>query len=513
MLSSRSLADKANWRFSLKSLLLLIVLAAVCFWLIRWELWDLDERIILGSWFIAVTAAIAYSRRRGGRGIYLSAVCGGLLPTVLVLVYYLIAMTIGESTNITRVDIPYCVIAVFFAGASLGALLAAAFTPQGLAELPPSQQEDRLQRRLLIFSSVSVLFVLAVGGWSIYVRATEWKFRDGFWLPSELHYGKTISLSLDGSHLLATADAKGKADQMLLVIGWNLSPLDPEPVLTTHIPAGSGKAWTPDGNWLAIASMADDVPKISLLPLEPQHKAVEFSVPAPPEAWDEGTVSFSEDGSILRFVMSKDDSPAEKTVYRWSVGDWNRLPEMLDKNLEPSISGKTGRRIEVLTFPGAGPFDDPAYQVEVWAPNVDQPLFSFGPFSDPYPATLSPDGNHLAAGATLIDLRTKTTRELPGVVRAFLRDGKQLLCSRRYDRVAGYKYWGGWRTCPLPLVRHLWWDSDFEQLLLVDSTTGRVIRRSQWISGWLPAVVVSQDGRVAITDDFRKILVWEIPEE
>lgn len=499
-------AETSKWRFSLKTLFLWTLLVAVAVWLTSWRMWDLDERLILGSWFLAVTGSIWISRQIGNRGIVLTGLLGGVIPGSVAALYYLISEFVWDYADVEHDAIPYCVVSVGIAGVIGGAFFAAMFTPGGLSALPPSQREDRLRRRLIAFSAAMGTLILAIGTWSFSARTTEWTFRGGLWRPSVSRGIDSVSLCADGSHLLLTTPVR-RGELSLKV--WKLKPFDDEPVISKLVADEAGTTWTPDGQWLAIAQHLDGQATITLSPARRGGDEVEVVVPAQTDSWDEGTVSFSPDGDMLHFDCHSDSSPSAVSSYRWSVPDWRQMPETTGDHGESADRSQMKRRVAVVELPKDNANEDQKFRVEVWEGRASHPDYSFAPFTDPYPAQLSPDGKQLAIHSSLVDLETSIVRELPGVIQAFLPDNKRVICSRRY----GSQYWRGRENTPLPFIRHLWTEGEHSQLLLVDSMTGRTINKSQWIDGVLDEVVVSRNGKVAVTVDWLRILAWEIPGE
>ena len=131
-----------------------MLLVAIAAWFVGWRSWDWDERLLLGCWFIAVSVSILRSRMHVQRGIWRAALAGGLAAAFAYAMYFGLSMA---DLIFSRAADDYFlpnVLAAMIVGTIAGAGLAAAFTPSGLEELPPSQRSDRLRHRMTSSSSV-----------------------------------------------------------------------------------------------------------------------------------------------------------------------------------------------------------------------------------------------------------------------------------------------------------------------------------------------------------------------
>jgi hypothetical protein len=87
----RPAAEPIKWRFSLKTLLPFLAIAAIAAWTIGWTHWNDDERVAFGLWFATTSAGIVFVRGYGRLGILIASAIGGLVPAFGLLTYYCIA--------------------------------------------------------------------------------------------------------------------------------------------------------------------------------------------------------------------------------------------------------------------------------------------------------------------------------------------------------------------------------------------------------------------------------------
>lgn len=506
MPNSPPAAEPRKWRFSLKTLFLWTLLAAVAVWLTSWRRWDLDERILIGSWFIAVTSAITWSRLRRRRGIILSAIVGGLVPAPLVTAYYI------WSDFIPFHYVPSNATFVAVGGAVAGSLLAWSFTPRGIDQLAPSEREDRLQGRLVLFVGATVLFVLSVGIWSAYRRATEWNFRGEFW-PHQLvsGLGEThVEISPNGSHLLYVAPLHGERDKGIVVV-WGLVPPRNKPLFEQVIANSHSWNWSHNGELIAICDVADGKATISILESDGGRRLAELAVPAKLEESEAGTFTFSLDDRLFRFVTRAGSGKEESTrLYYWRTDNWQQLaPHERDGDSQWPTNSQHPE-VKIVEVEKESWRDAQTYRLEVGAPGASLGVKSYGPFETDGPVTFMSGANRIAFGSSLLDLESNTVRELPGIALAATRDGKRLLCVERNERQGTRVDFSDGPLPAFPIIQHLWLDGMHKRFILLDAEDCHVLSKSQWIRIEWGLEALSADGKIVVVgrDDWFK--VWEI---
>jgi hypothetical protein len=509
------------WRFSLRGLISLMTLLAFLVWVLSWS-WDRDERLILGLWIVGVTAAIYRSYRRKERGIGSCVIVGGLFPAVAYLglylsggVYWNVGMAPDEvvSTNVGF---------IVSMGALLGGILAAAITPRGLYELPPSRRDDRRLTRLVGLAIVAVAATLSIGVWTLHRRSKTWKPHTVASARDEHSQGTNpplAALSGDGSLLAATIQPLFNARQLAaadvatakkLLQGrplriWDLTNRTERIPNNILVPYAQSMTFSPDGKSLALVQRFKD--GISIRD-STSGKESKFLAARTVNEWDGARCIYSRDGTLLAISCWGDP---KSMVQLWRVSDGTLIKEQaIDGRAQIELIGDRFALFVMREDPEVGE----VATAELLELSTLEPLQAKWRGQETVMwagSVVSPDGLYLGAYEQLVELRTGRVCPLSADIYAFARGGKYAIGVRNEvepDRPLWLPDW----FFALPFVRHCWRCGAQSQIALFETATGREICASPWSFRHINDLQVSTDGRVvAAVDEWDEIHIWGVP--
>ena len=510
MTADSAQARRPRLQFSLREMLLVMLVGTIAVWIASWQEWDADERMLLGFWVVAVSAAITRSRLRGQRGVWLTASAGGAAALAGYATYWLwLAVGLLRETSADRHLIGSAAIAAI-AGFVSGALAAAAFTPAGIEELPPSQREDRLRRRLPQFVGAILAFVLLIGAYGAYERGTRWEGRPADWLfgwPS----GRTISL--DGSRWAAYGRRRPTSDYEPILLQL-ADPRDSQqkPILLEFDSAVESIAFSPRGSELAVVLDANPI-QLLLLDSMNGSELKRLSVAFPPgNAEFAPSVKFSPDGKrLMLLTLHGSEEQLMTTIREWSVADWTQVGERdFEGPCFLHASRETLRLVLVseserrqLTPPTAMPV---AVAVLDESGNV---IGSFDPCLDHFQIRFSPRGDRFLCYGQLYDLATGEIKSLPARLVAFTPDGDRVIGVEGYSS----RLLNGGPIRALPILRHVFERESRSRLVVFDARTGEQTFSSRWTEGLTSDMLLPDDCSFAVAGGiYSGYCVWELPD-
>lgn len=513
-------AGQRSWqlRFSLRELLIVMLLCAVAIWITSLPLWDFDERLILGSWFVAVCLAIWRGRTKGRRGIGLSALAGGLVPALLYVLYllwsFLDLMPSNWSTNHWNWDTNLMATGLF--GSIAGAVAAAALTPPRLEDAPPTLRGDRLLRRRVLFVGTLIAAVLLVGGWSAYRRSRNWDVR-----AVDCVSASGLAMSRRGQWLAGyrTPHRSSALNDQAIAEVVHLASTTQARVRLKFEQSIDAMCLSDDGEQLALAFFSDGRPRIELYDCATGRLLSEINVDtAAVESEIAPGITFADSGrELLLRTMIDDGANVVSRIRTFSLAE-RTVAEQRDYDGACFVlrAAPALRLIRAREHGSGRRWEGVLIALVDWETGKS-PRF-FGPFDEFHPMTLSEDGIWLAVDHTLIDLRSGDSTVTPAALYGFTSDSRFVF---GVEKAEDSRYsTSPWVSPSLrsvvtaaPLVRHLWFRGDHARLVILDVESTHRVASSQWLRGaGLHDVQLSDDSStLASAGQFDQTLIWKVP--
>ena len=496
-----------QFRFSLRQLLLVVLLASAGVWLVAWPLWDRDERLLLGLWLFAVSAAIGYSQQRNRRGVRLATVVGGITPLAA---YAMYAAWVWLHLLPERWMDQYIVqnaAATSIVGAAAAMIFATVFTPHWKPDLSIHQRSARIERRQLAFAAGVLAAVLLVGAWTVHHRSHVWPTRT---LDVSLAFVSGVDVTRDGTRLVAYQKSAGRTElhpSRLEIV--DLESLVKKPIVLKLSRGVNSVAFSPDGSLLAVAAGTSPI-EVTIFDAKTGQLRQSLSIQSEPgNVEDAPVVTFAPDGSELwlrTFLRNRLNTNSYLRV--WNTADWTLISSRSYAGACFVVPSLNGLRL-ICVQPGS--VGNPTYTIAVVDRDTGVCGNRLGPFQDFVPLQFALDGDKLAVGSVLADFKTGEVERLPKSVSVcgFLASGRRILANEHefghFNPTAPSR---GPTIYALPLVRHLWRHGLHSRFVVFDLPSRRRMAASQWVpGGYQGKVVMPEDGSSAIVGKS----IWTIP--
>jgi hypothetical protein len=481
------------WRFSLIDLLLLTTMIAGLAWL-HTRSWRLDDLIVIALWSACVVAGITFNRR-GGFGLVLAVVAGGIVPVTGFLAYHSYLFRFRrmvvqiEATYPATVLVTACIAAV---SAALVVGLFALFDRQSAVVRKRIKSAIGLAVIGIAVSIVTLLFYQYQQSWHPILTVPIGGIDPNRPAPPP------IAIAPNGSLLAVIARSPG-GDARLLRI-WDLIAVTERPPLTITGTDIVGMSFAPDGDQIAVAQQD------RIVVFDTSTGATVASIgEVAANPWLEPNIRFSPDGK--RLAVCRYDEKTYKALV-WETANWTLLyeHEITEGMAQPVVADDSLALLRITRVP---------FHVTVVDCETFQPLYPARFVPRIHRASISNEGLLIGSGLQAIDLPSGKSRELAGQPLCLASGGRRYLTFRasmkgnRFDRLPD------WRL-RIPVVRHWWMSRMYStQFVLLDMNTDQEVISSLQYEGERPLDYRSSDDGnvvVAVYQPRGTIRVWRVPE-
>jgi WD40 repeat protein len=214
---------------------------------------------------------------------------------------------------------------------------------------------------------------------------------------------------------------------------------------------------------------------------------------------------FSGDGKTL---FTSEWRPGAERLLRWDPGTWKVRSSFQVPRSNPSAVSPDGTAFATIDEAGTVTLWEVPSGRRIKTLRGSRPPFAGTP--SPSEPTFSPDGNWLAAGSSLWNVRTGAVREIPGGALGFTPDSKSLVVVKELEGRPWSNFPPLWLHDTAILGKMLA-PRQYSKLVIVDVATGGIlaVSRPTHRVGW---AALSPDGTTIATGGSRgDIKLWDNP--
>jgi hypothetical protein len=459
----------AAWfRFSIQGLLVATTLIAAALGVTNWSVWDQDEKWILSSWICGALALGIPDRIRGRLGIVAAAVGGGLAPAAVVLHLWQNSSRYPMAHAWWLAELGHSAVLLTLAAGAIAAAAVAALCC--LARWRPWW-----------VVGVALIAVIAL----VEIRPRVWMERVAFKViineNRALSYAPTPTLALDCDGTRLVIERRAPTNQSFLEI-WSIGdrPVRMASAEVKGLHNFNRAEFAPEGSQLAVGYSFGKLIAI----IDSRTAAWKSTLQPPARVESLSHFRFTDDGSALVALGSL---PYHQTVLAWDAKTHELLCQIAIPRPIPRVVSAAGS--SSLVIDQAWAREQELAAERAWEPRSES------------------DHRWLALSRELLSLDggRQPPISLPPLDEIVAQCDDWTVVAHRQPMPSHWL-----QRCPF--VRRFYRRDALNQLMLVESVSGKVIHTSGWIPE-ISATAISRDGcTIATVTADGKVRIWDVPE-